>query len=96
MALDWAHVQPRIARQTGTFAHDWAGIAWSDPGPRPRDIKTLVDELHRALHAADAPAPHVLVGHSFGGLVVRAFAYTHPTRSPGWSCSTRLTRTGWR
>lgn len=83
MALDWTLVQPQIARSASTFAYDRGGIAWSDPGPRPRDITTLVDELHHALHAADAPAPYVLVGHSFGGLVVRAFAYTYPDEVAG-------------
>lgn len=83
MALDWNLVQPAIAEHATTFAYDRAGIGWSDPGPRPRTIDTLVDELHRTLQATGTPAPYVLVGHSFGGLLVRAFAYSHPDEVAG-------------
>lgn len=83
MALDWNLVQPAIAEHATTFAYDRAGIGWSDPGPRPRTMDTLVDELHRTLKATDAPAPYVLVGHSFGGLIVRAFAYRYPDEVAG-------------
>jgi pimeloyl-ACP methyl ester carboxylesterase len=83
MALDWSLVQPAIAEHAGTFAYDRAGMGWSEPGPRPRTIDVLVDELHRALQASSTPGPYVLVGHSFGGLLVRAYAYTYPDEVAG-------------
>jgi pimeloyl-ACP methyl ester carboxylesterase len=83
MALDWAHVQPVIARETATFSYDRAGLGWSDAGPRPRDVSTLVDELHRGLEASGTRPPYVLVGHSFGGLLVRAYAATYPAEVAG-------------
>jgi pimeloyl-ACP methyl ester carboxylesterase len=83
MALDWTQVQRTVAEHATTVSYDRAGIGWSDPGPGPRDLPTLVAELDRALNASGAPAPYVLVGHSFGGLIVRAFAYTYPDKVAG-------------
>ena len=83
MALDWSLVQPALARQAGTFAYDRAGMGWSEPGPRPRTIDVLVEELREALQASGTPAPYVLVGHSFGGLLVRTYAYTYPEEVVG-------------
>lgn len=83
MALDWHYVQPEIAAQSATLAYDRAGMCWSDPGPGPRNVTVLVDELRAALHAAGAPTPYVLVGHSLGGLIVRAYAHTYPDEVAG-------------
>jgi pimeloyl-ACP methyl ester carboxylesterase len=83
MALDWTHVQPVVARDAATFSYDRAGTGWSETGPRPRDVSTLVDELHRVLEASGARPPYVLVGHSFGGLLVRAYAAAHPAEVAG-------------
>lgn len=83
MALEWHYVQPEIAAQSATLAYDRAGMGWSDPGPGPRDVPVLVDELRTALHAAGAPTPYVLVGHSLGGLIVRAYAHTYPDEVAG-------------
>lgn len=78
VALDWSLVTPQVAEFATTITYDRAGLGWSEPGERPRDINTLVAELKQTLEAVGAPAPYVLVGHSYGGLIVRAFAYTYP------------------
>jgi pimeloyl-ACP methyl ester carboxylesterase len=83
MAVDWAWVQSEIAQTAGTFAYDRAGLGWSEPGSGPRDISTLVNELHEALQASGSQPPYVLVGHSYGGLIVRAYAYTYPSEVAG-------------
>jgi pimeloyl-ACP methyl ester carboxylesterase len=38
----------------------------------------LVEDLRALLLRADVMPPYVLVGHSFGGLLVRLFAHCHP------------------
>jgi pimeloyl-ACP methyl ester carboxylesterase len=44
----------------------------------PRTVGRIAAELHELLSAAEVPPPYVLVGHSFGGLSIRAYASRHP------------------
>src|SRR5262249_29199408 len=73
----WAVVQPLVAQRTRACSYDRAGYGLSDPGPMPRTSERIADELHAALHGAGIQGPYVLVGHAFGGLNVRAFAYRY-------------------
>src|SRR4029453_13454569 len=50
----------------------------SDPVPQPTTAKNAVADLHALLKAAGETGPYVLVGHSYGGLVVRPYASTYP------------------
>lgn len=77
-SLVWALVQPRVARFTRTCSYDRGGYLWSDPGNRPRTYQQLALELHTALERAGVAPPYVLVGQSYGGLVVRGFAARYP------------------
>ena len=81
--LGWFLVQPEVARSTRVCAYDRAGQGWSDPGPQPRDGAHIASDLHTLLAAAGVPGPYVLAGHSYGGLIVRLFAQTHPSRTAG-------------
>jgi pimeloyl-ACP methyl ester carboxylesterase len=67
-----------LARQAQTFAralvYDRAGLGQSDPAPRPRTVQDAVSDLHTLLHTARIPGPYLMVGHSFGGLMVRLYA----------------------
>ena len=82
-SLSWSLVQPAVARSTRACAYDRAGFGWSEAGPLPRTAGAIADELHTLLDRARVPPPYVLVGHSFGGLVVRIFAGRHPERTAG-------------
>jgi pimeloyl-ACP methyl ester carboxylesterase len=73
-SADWAWVQPQVANVTRACAYDRAGLGWSDPGPQPRDAQHIAAELHALLQKSGTPGPYVLVGWSFGGLYVRAYA----------------------
>ena len=55
----------------------------STPVPQPRTANDLVAELHDVLAAAGVAAPYVVVGHSLGGLIARAYAQTHPDQVRG-------------
>jgi pimeloyl-ACP methyl ester carboxylesterase len=55
-------------------AYDRGGYAWSEPGRRPRTFAQLALELHEALRRLSVRPPYLLVGQSYGGLVVRGFA----------------------
>ncbi len=77
-SFDWVLVQSRVSRFTRICTYDRAGYAWSDPGPKPRTFGQLNLELRDALARLGERGPYLLVGHSFGGPVVRNFALTYP------------------
>ena len=70
----WSLVQPGVAAFTRVCSYDRGGYAWSDPGARPRSFAQLALELRTALDRAHVSPPFVVVGQSYGGLVVRGFA----------------------
>ncbi|MGH9331314.1 MAG: alpha/beta fold hydrolase, partial [Vicinamibacterales bacterium] len=82
-SVSWALVQPEVARFTRVCSYDRAGFGWSDAGPMPRTVGRIVGELRTLLDRAGEPSPYVLVGHSFGGLVLRVFAARYPADVAG-------------
>jgi len=79
----WNAVQPQLARTTRTCAYDRAGLGSSPPARGARDARDEIDDLRRLLGAARLPAPYVLVGHSYGGMLAELFARTHPSETAG-------------
>jgi pimeloyl-ACP methyl ester carboxylesterase len=77
-SLSWSLVVPGVAAITRTCVYDRAGFAWSDPGPPPRTAGRIADELYELLQRAAVPPPWLLVGHSYGGFVMRLLAIHHP------------------
>jgi pimeloyl-ACP methyl ester carboxylesterase len=82
-SISWALVQPAIARETRVYSYDRAGFGWSDPGPLPRTAGRVADELNALLERAGVPPPFVLVGHSFGALVIQIFTARYPRHVAG-------------
>jgi pimeloyl-ACP methyl ester carboxylesterase len=83
-------VLPGVARSTRVCTYDRPntfltpeGRSRSDPVPQPRTAADAVAELHALLRAARLRGPYVLVGHSYGGLVVRLYASTYPRQVAG-------------
>jgi len=74
-SLSWAFVQPRLAVLTQVMSYDRAGLGWSTPSNKPRNIEQMMDDLRGLLLCADIAPPYILVGHSFGGLLIRSFAH---------------------
>ena len=77
-SLSWSLVQPALSQRTRVCSYDRAGMGWSDPGHLPRTAGRIADELHALLAVTRTAPPYVLVGHSFGGLVMQIFAHRHP------------------
>jgi pimeloyl-ACP methyl ester carboxylesterase len=75
--LSWTLVQPQVAQFTRAVSYDRAGHGWSDPAREPRTAQQIAQEVHVLLDAAGVSGPYVLVGHSFGGYVNRAFAHMY-------------------
>jgi pimeloyl-ACP methyl ester carboxylesterase len=82
-SLSWSAVQPAIASFTRACAYDRAGLAWSDPPSSPRSFARIVDELALVLDRIAPGERAILVGHSFGSFVVRAYAARRPDRVQG-------------
>jgi len=76
----WAKVQNTLEKSVRVCSYDRAGIGWSDPSNSPRDGETIVTELHELLDKSGFRGRLVLVGHSSGGLYVRAFAAKYPAQ----------------
>lgn len=79
----WSMVQPEIAKLTKTVSYDRAGYGCSEQGPLPRTSRQICWELHTALKNAGVNPPYILVGQSFGGFIVRAFARYYPGEVAG-------------
>jgi pimeloyl-ACP methyl ester carboxylesterase len=90
-AEDWSIVEKtaptvfsEVAKFTRVCAYDRPGTpvgekpSRSDPVPQPTTAEDAVADLHALLSAAGEAGPYVLVGHSYGGLVVRLYASTYP------------------
>jgi pimeloyl-ACP methyl ester carboxylesterase len=82
-SLNWRAVQNEIARFARVLSYDRAGLGWSDPAPDPLTLARLVRDLRALLRAAGLLPPYCLVGHSYGALIVRAYAGRHPDEVSG-------------
>lgn len=69
----WRRVQPEISQFARVCSYDRAGYGYSDPGSMPRTADRIALELREALRSAGEKPPYILVGHSFGGFLVRVF-----------------------
>lgn len=76
--LNWFHIQEQVARMASTASYDRAGLGWSTKCTSPRTPGNIAVELHELLEGAGIKPPYILVGHSFGGLVMRRFALLYP------------------
>ena len=79
----WVDVMPALRRITRTCAYDRAGLGSSLAMPGVHDASAEIADLGRLLDRGRIAPPYVLVGHSYGGLLVRLFARAHPGETAG-------------
>jgi pimeloyl-ACP methyl ester carboxylesterase len=82
-SIMWSMAQMGVAVRTRACSYDRAGYGWSDPGPQPRTARQIVQELHDLLEKAGEQPPYSLVGHSFGGIIIRLYASSFPAEVAG-------------
>jgi len=82
-SADWEIVFSQIKTFTSVFRYDRAGRGLSAPGPLPRTAQNTAEDLYLLLRKAHIPGPYLLVGQSFGGMVVQVFAAHHPDETLG-------------
>ncbi|MCP2177618.1 alpha/beta fold hydrolase [Williamsia maris] len=78
----WAAVQPQVARFARTITYDRAGHGRSDSRAEPCTLEELTAD-HLAVRRAVVDGPCVVVGHSYGGPIVRAGALVEPADVSG-------------
>ena len=82
-SVGWRDIQSEVARRTRACSYDRAGAGWSDDDgeiPLPTHV---VENLKAALDNALVQPPYLLVGHSWGGVLVREFAAQFPDQVAG-------------
>ncbi len=82
-SLSWRLVQPEVARFTRTVSYDRGWLGWSEPILQPRSIRQVVEELHALLERMGIRGRRILVAHSYGALVARAYAARYPAEVYG-------------
>jgi len=74
----WNPIVPGIAAVTSVVTYDRAGYGRSERGTLPVHGRQAAADLHVLLEKLRVPKPYLLVGHSYGGRIVRLFASDHP------------------
>ena len=82
-SLSWARVRPLISAFTSTFSYDRAGLGWSQPLRSRPTLDQMLDDLHGVVMWAGGGEPVVLVGHSFGALLLLAYTQRSPKHVAG-------------
>ncbi|MGD0903381.1 MAG: alpha/beta hydrolase [Terracidiphilus sp.] len=81
--LNWSHIQENVSGFACTASYDRGGLGWSSPCRTARTPGNIAVELHDLLERAQIRPPYVLVGHSFGGLVMHRYALLFPEEVAG-------------
>lgn len=79
----WSSVFGDLAGRHETLAYSRPGYGRSTLVDTPRDAPTAASELHELLQALGKAPPYILVGHSYGGLIVQAFAAAYGAEVAG-------------
>lgn len=77
----------KVAEQTAKFTdvllYDRAGYGKSEPNSEPRTISKLRGELEKVITAFSNGRKVILVGHSWGGMIIRDYAIKNPEKTAG-------------
>jgi pimeloyl-ACP methyl ester carboxylesterase len=79
----WSEVQAAVDDFTRVCSYDRAGLGRSPAGPEPRTLDKEAAELYQLLEEAGVNGPSILVGHSYGGMLVRLFTDQHAEQVAG-------------
>ena len=95
-SVSWSQVQTRVAEFTRVLSYDRAGFGWSAEDSGMGTATDAADTLAQMLARSGETPPFVMVGHSFGGLIVRIFQQRHPGMVAGLVLVDPVVRGDWR
>ena len=82
----WFELQPKIAQLARVCTYDRAGVGTSDARPasmEPVKGTQIAAELDALMTGMEAAGPYLLVGHSYGGLLVRTYGANYQDEVAG-------------
>jgi pimeloyl-ACP methyl ester carboxylesterase len=79
----WNSIFDQVAALAPAVAYDRAGLGGSPDDGRVPTPAQVARTLHAILATVGAKPPYVLVGHSWGGLLVRMFVELYPSEVAG-------------
>lgn len=82
-SLAWWTIHDTVAEATRTCVYDRASMGWSSFSDTISTHDVIVNNLHTLLENAGESPPYILVGHSAGGIYVRAYAHQYPDEVVG-------------
>lgn len=84
-STEWVRIMPLLAKETQAtiVAYDRAGFGKSDLPETKYDLREETEGLWRALRELELDKNLILVGHSFGGFLIKFEAGEHPEAVKG-------------
>ncbi len=79
----WNKVQNEVSQFATTISYDRAGMLKSQRGDKEKSCKNMAYDLHIMLNKIQVKKPYILVAHSLGGLVIRAYVKEYPSEVRG-------------
>lgn len=73
----------KLPSETAAVVYDRPGYGWSEVTNAPRDINTIVSEIHTVLKASHYDSPIIFVAHSMGSLEALRYAQLYPEEVAG-------------
>jgi len=80
---DFYPLYNEISKYAKVVTYDRPGHGWSEATDAPRDIDSIVKEMHDALEESGQKSPYILVGHSYASLQVIRFAQIYKNEVSG-------------
>lgn len=79
----WRPILAGAARLAPVVAYDRRGHGGSAADTEPPTLRRSAQNLHAVLQQLQAPPPYLLVGHSWGGLIIRGFSDLYASEIAG-------------
>lgn len=79
----WDDIFMDVSKFSRVVRYDRMGYGLSQETTQPRSMKQIATELHSMLQQANIRPPYILVGHSMGGALIRAFAFLYKDETTG-------------